>query len=145
MKKSEKGGGDMVISARRMRQHASPVVLILVALVVLAAAAVLTGCGKSFTEADVVGVYVKKGGEGALVFTTSSTEVNLQGTEGAVTMELKAGGVVKMGGNAAGSPLAWTLKDGRVTVYLFNASASGQFKGDRIVGLGGKGVTWEKQ
>jgi hypothetical protein len=133
----------MAISAERMRSYASPVVLLLTAFVALAATAVLTGCGggRSYEEADVVGVYVKKGGSGASIFRTDVTEIRLAGTEGEATMELKKGGAAKV----AGGDLTWALKEGRVTVYLVNASASGQFKGDRIVGLGGNGVTWEKQ
>ena len=100
----------------------------------------ITGCATAVEEADVVGTYVKDDAQ-AMVFRAGSTAVTLSGTEGQATLQLKAGGEAELGGTT----LPWTLDDGKVTIYMFNASTSGDFKGNKIVGLGGEGMTWTKQ
>jgi len=113
---------------------------ILLLTVVAAMALSITGCAKPVEEADVVGTYVKDS-EQSVMFRTSSTVISLKGTEGEVTLRLKAGGEAELGDNT----LSWTLDDGKVTLYLFNASSSGEFKGNKIVGLGGEGMIWTKK
>jgi len=100
----------------------------------------ITGCATTVEEADVVGTYVKDDAQ-AMVFRTGSTAVTMAGTEGRATLQLKAGGEAELGGTT----LPWRLDDGKVTVYMFNASTSGDVKGNKIVGLGGEGITWTKQ
>ena len=100
----------------------------------------ITGCASAVEEADVVGTYVKDDAQ-AVVFRAGSTAIKMEGSEGQATLQLKAGGEAQLG-NAT---LPWTLDEGKVTIYLFNASTSGDVKGKKIVGLGGEGMTWTKQ
>ena len=100
----------------------------------------ITGCATAVEEADVVGTYVKDDAQG-MMFRAGSTAINMAGTEGQATLQLKAGGEAELGGTT----LPWTLDEGKVTIYLFNASTSGDVKGNKIVGLGGEGMTWTKQ
>ena len=113
---------------------------ILFLTVVTAMALSVAGCAKPVEEADVVGTYVKDD-EQPVKFRTSSTEVTLAGTDGEVTLQLRAGGEAELGDQT----LPWTLEDGKVTIYFLNASSSGDFKGSKIVGLGGEGMTWTKK
>ena len=102
----------------------------------------IAGCSKPVEEADVIGIYVKDNPE-PVKFRTSSTEAKLQFTEGKCRMELQEGGKTRFGDQ--NMELPWKLKDGKVYVYLMNASASGEVKGGKIIGLGGKGIVWVKQ
>ena len=107
---------------------------------IIALVSSITGCAKPVEETDVVGTYVKDSAE-PVIFRAGATEVTMAGTEGAATLQLNAGGEAKLGG----STIPWALEDGVVTIFFFNASTSGDFKGDKIVGLGGEGVVWNKK
>ena len=115
---------------------------ILFLTVVVAMVLSIAGCAKPVEEADVVGTYVKNN-EQPVKFSTSATLVNLEGTEGKVTLQLREGGKAELVGTNA--PLFWRLVDGRVTLYFMNASSSGDFKGTEIVGLGGADMIWTKK
>jgi hypothetical protein len=108
--------------------------------ILVAVMLVLTGCGE-VTEAEVIGVYTKNSEE-AVKLIGGNTEVTLDGTQGKVSLELKEGGEAYLEG---WGDMPWSLKDGKVTISFTNASSSGEFKGDKIVGLGGEGVVWNRK
>jgi len=99
----------------------------------------VTSCG-TVEEADVIGSYMKTS-EKPVMFYTSSTAVTLSGTEGKVTLQLKADGMALVGD----ANLPWELIDDKVYLYMMNASTSGKFKGNKILELGGKDIVWEKK
>jgi hypothetical protein len=100
----------------------------------------ITSCAKPVEEADVVGTYVKVN-EQPVKFRTSNTEISLAGTDGEATLQLITGGQALLGDQK----LPWTLDEGKVTIHFVNASTSGDFKGDKIVDLGGEGMIWNKK
>jgi hypothetical protein len=116
---------------------ASPILL---PTLVVAMMLSITGCAKRVEETDVVGTYVKAN-EQPVKFYTSATEITLDGTSGEVMLRLKAGGEAVLGDQT----LPWRLDEGKVVIYFFNASTSGDFKRDKIVDLGGEGMIWNKQ
>lgn len=118
------------------------VLRILFLTVVVAMVLSIAGCAKPVEEADVVGTYVKDN-EQPVKLRAGVTEIELDGTEGKVSLQLREGGEAVLEG--VGSPLPWRLEDGRVTLYFTNASSSGDFKGDKIVGLGGADMIWTKK
>ena len=115
---------------------------ILFLTVVVAMVLSIAGCAKPVEEADVVGTYVKDNEQPVKVH-TSTTLVHLGDTEGKVSLQLREGGKAELEGIPA--PLSWSLVDGRVTLYFMQASTSGDFKGTKIVGLGGADMIWTKK
>lgn len=113
---------------------------ILLLTLVVAMMLSITSCAKPVEEADVVGTYVKVN-EQPVKFRTGATEITLAGTDGEVILQLRAGGEALLGDQK----LPWTLDEGKVIIYFINASASGDFKGDKIVDLGGEGMIWNKK
>lgn len=116
---------------------------ILLLTLVVAMMLSVTSC-KPVEKADVLGTYVKVN-EQPVKFRTSNTEIILEGTDGRVTLKLRADDIALLGDNK----LSWTLNEGKVIIYLFNASISGDFKRDivsrdKIVDLGGEGIIWKK-
>ena len=118
------------------------VLRILFLAVVVAMVLSIAGCAKPVEEADVVGTYVKDN-EQPVKLRTGATEISLKGTEGKVSLQLREGGEAELEG--FGTTLPWRLEDGRVTLYFMNASSSGDFKGAKIVGLGGADMIWTKK
>jgi len=113
---------------------------ILILTLVVAMILSITSCARPVEKADVVGWYTKVN-EQPVKFRAGATEISLKGTEGKVILQLNAGDEALLGGQK----LSWTLKEGKVIIYLFNASASGDYKGDKIIGLGGEGIIWNKK
>ena len=118
------------------------VLRILFLTAVVATVLSIAGCAKPVEEIDVVGTYAKDNEQPVKLY-TGATEISLKGTEGKVSLQLKEGGEAVLEG--VGSPLPWRLEDGRVTLYFMNASSSGDFKGAKIVGLGGADIVWTKK
>jgi len=129
-----------------MTMIAKSVLRILVLTIAVAMVLAIAGCSEPVEEADVVGTYVKDH-EQPVTLRGGTTTIRLEGSEGKVSLELREGGVAQIEG--VGSGLPWRLEDGRVTLYFvlgsINASSSGKFKGDKIVGLGGEGMIWTKK
>jgi hypothetical protein len=119
-----------------MTKSSSKILIITLVTVMM----VITSCTSHVEEADVTGTYVKKN-EQPVKFRAGATEITLNGTNGEVTLQLKAGGEALLGDQK----LSWNLNEGKIVLYLFDASTSGNFKGNKIDGLGGEDIVWRKK
>lgn len=114
---------------------------ILLLTIVVAMMLSISSCAKPVAEADVVGTYMKVNKQ-PFKLRAGATEITLAGTNGEVILKLRAGGEALLGDDMK---LPWTLDEGKVTIYFSNASTSGDFKGNKIVDLGGEGMIWNKK